>query len=159
MSQFEIERKFLLRNDQFKKEAYKQERIVQGFLSSVPERTVRIRVIAERGFITVKGIGNDSGTTRFEWEKEISKKEAIDLLALCETGIIDKERYFVKVEEHTYEIDVFSLDNQGLVLAEIELSNEFENFKKPEWLGKEVTGIVKYYNSSLVRNPYKQWSK
>ncbi|MGI9531345.1 CYTH domain-containing protein [Lutimonas sp.] len=157
MDQLEIERKFLLRNDQFIKEAYKKERIVQGFLSSVPERTVRIRLISESGFITVKGIGNTSGTTRFEWEKEISKSEAVDLLALCETGMIDKERYYVKVGVHTYEIDVFALENQGLVLAEIELANEFEEFEKPEWLGKEVTGIVKYYNSSLAKNPYKEW--
>lgn len=157
MSKFEIERKFLVLNDQFKEEAFKKERIVQGFLSSVPERTVRIRLMGDVGYITVKGIGNASGTTRFEWEKEISKNEAIDLLAICETGTIDKVRYFVKVGVHTYEIDVFGLENQGLILAEIELGNELESFETPPWLGKEVTGNIKYYNSSLVKNPYKNW--
>lgn len=157
MKDLEIERKFLLRNDDFKKEAFRKERIVQGFLSSVPERTVRIRLIADTGFITVKGIGNASGTTRFEWEKEISKKEAESLLKICETGIIDKERYFVKVGAHTYEVDDFGLDNKGLVMAEVELSSEHELFEKPTWLGEEVTGQKKYYNSSLVKNPYRNW--
>ncbi len=157
MSQFEIERKFLVRSNQFKEVAFKKERIVQGFLSSVPERTVRVRLLAEQGFITVKGIGNASGTTRFEWEKEISKKEALDLLVLCESGIIDKERYYVKVMEHIFEIDVFALENEGLTIAEVELVDEFENFEKPVWLGKEVTGNAKYYNSSLVKKPFKNW--
>ena len=157
MSQFEIERKFLLLNDSFKKEAYAKERIVQGFLSSVPERTVRVRLIGSTGFITVKGIGNASGTTRFEWEKEISKEEAESLLKICETGMIDKVRYFVKAGKHIYEIDEFALDNQGLVLAEIELINEGESFERPSWLGKEVTGEIKYYNSSLAKNPYQTW--
>lgn len=159
MKKFEIERKFLLRNDDFKKEAYKKERIVQGFLSSVPERTVRVRLIADIGFITVKGIGNASGTTRFEWEKEISKQEALNLLELCETGIIDKERYFVIAGAHTFEIDEFALGNKGLVMAEVELKNEHEAFDKPLWLGEEVTGETKYYNSSLVKNPFQKWNK
>lgn len=159
MKKFEIERKFLLRNDDFKKEAFKKERIVQGFLSSVPERTVRVRLIADNGFITVKGIGNASGTTRFEWEKEISKQEALNLLELCEAGIIDKERYFVIAGAHTFEIDEFALDNEGLVVAEVELKNEHEVFDMPVWLGKEVTGETKYYNSSLVKNPFQKWQK
>jgi len=157
LKEVEIERKFLLRNNDFKKEAFKKERIVQGFLSSVPERTVRIRLIADTGFITVKGIGNASGTTRFEWEKEISKQEAEVLLKICEAGIIDKERYFVKAGEHTYEIDEFALDNKGLQMAEVELKNEHESFEKPNWLGDEVTGQKKYYNSSLVKNPFRNW--
>ena len=155
MKEIEIERKFLLLNNDFKKEAFKKERIVQGFLSSVPERTVRIRLIADIGFITVKGIGNASGTTRFEWEKEISKQEAESLLKICEVGIIDKERYFVRVGKHTYEIDEFALDNEGLQMAEVELKNEHESFEKPNWLGAEVTGQKKYYNSSLVKNPFR----
>ena len=157
MKEIEIERKFLLLNNDFKKEAFKKERIVQGFLSSVPERTVRIRLIADIGFITVKGIGNASGTTRFEWEKEISKQEAESLLKICEVGIIDKERYFVRVGKHTYEIDEFALDNEGLQMAEVELKNEHESFEKPNWLGAEVTGQKKYYNSSLVKNPFRNW--
>jgi len=157
LKEIEIERKFLLLNNDFKKEAFKKERIVQGFLSSVPERTVRIRLIADIGFITVKGIGNASGTTRFEWEKEISKQEAESLLKICEVGIIDKERYFVRVGKHTYEIDEFALDNEGLQMAEVELKNEHESFEKPNWLGAEVTGQKKYYNSSLVKNPFRNW--
>lgn len=157
MKNLEIERKFLLCNDDFKKESFKKERIIQGFLSSVPERTVRIRLIADVGFITVKGIGNESGTTRFEWEREISKQEAEKLLEICEEGIIDKERYFVKAGEHIFEIDEFELDNKGLVMAEVELKNEEDLFEKPKWLGEEVTGQKKYYNSSLVKNPFQNW--
>ena len=157
MKNLEIERKFLLRNDDFKKDSFKKERIIQGFLSSVPERTVRIRLIADIGFITVKGIGNESGTTRFEWEKELSKKEAKNLLKICETGIIDKQRYFVKAGEHIFEIDEFALDNAGLIVAEVELKNEDDTFDKPTWLGEEVTGQKKYYNSSLVKNPFCSW--
>jgi adenylate cyclase len=157
LKNLEIERKFLLLNDGFKQESFKKELIVQGFLSSVPERTVRVRLIADVGFITVKGIGNESGTTRFEWEKEISKQEAESLLEICEAGIIYKERYFVKASGHIFEIDEFALDNKGLVMAEVELNNEEESFEKPNWLGEEVTGQKKYYNSSLAKNPYKTW--
>lgn len=157
MKNTEIERKFLILNLEFKKEAFKKERIIQGFLSSVPERTVRVRLIADAGFITVKGIGNESGTTRFEWEREISKQEAESLLEICEPGIIDKERYFVELGEHIFEIDEFALDNKGLVMAEIELKNEDDLFEKPHWLGEEVTGQKKYYNSSLVKHPFLHW--
>jgi len=153
----EIERKFLVLNDSFKKDAFKQEKIVQGFLSSVPERTVRIRLIGPTGFLTIKGLGNASGTTRFEWEKEISEKEAKALLKLCEPGVIYKTRYYCKVSQHLFEIDQFESENEGLVVAEIELRSEDETFDKPAWLGKEVTGDVKYYNASLVKNPFKQW--
>jgi adenylate cyclase len=153
----EIERKFLVLNHEFKKEAFKKERIIQGFLSSVPERTVRIRLIADSGFITVKGIGNESGTTRFEWEREISRQEAESLLEICEPGIIDKERYFVQLGGYIFEIDEFALDNKGLVMAEVELKNEDDSFEKPHWLGEEVTGQKKYYNSSLVKYPFRNW--
>lgn len=157
MKSTEIERKFLVLNDDFKAAAFKKERIVQGFLSSVPERTVRVRVMGEQGYLTVKGIGNQSGTTRFEWEKEISMSEAEQLLNLCEPGVIDKERYFVKAATHIFEIDVFHQDNEGLVIAEIELGSEDESFLKPSWLGEEVTGKPKYYNSSLSTFPFKNW--
>ena len=157
MGNQEIERKFLLLNDDYKAVAFKKERIVQGFLSSVPERTVRVRSIGDQGFLTVKGIGNTSGTTRFEWEKEISQGEAEQLMALCEPGIIDKIRYFVRGGDHIFEIDEFALDNEGLVIAEVELKHEDDNFEKPEWLGSEVTGQTKYYNSSLVKNPFCKW--
>jgi CYTH domain-containing protein len=118
---------------------------------------VRVRLIAGVGFITVKGLGNEAGTTRFEWEREISKQEAEKLLEICEAGIIDKERYFVKAGEHVFEIDEFELDNKGLVMAEVELKNEEDSFEKPSWLGEEVTGQIKYYNSSLVKNPFQNW--
>lgn len=157
MKNREIERKFLVKNKDFIKESFKQDRIKQGFLSSVPERTVRVRIIGEKGFLTVKGIGNHSGTTRFEWEKEISVNEAGQLFSLCEPGIIDKRRYYVASGEHTFEVDVFSLDNEGLILAEVELKAENENFFKPAWLADEVTGQIRYYNSSLVKRPYTKW--
>ncbi len=153
----EIERKFLVKNDAFKKDAFKRQKIIQGFLSTVPERTVRVRIIGEIGFITVKGIGNSSGTTRFEWEKKISIEEARNLLKICEAGVIDKCRYYIKLGNHTYEVDEFFGDNEGLIVAEIELSSEDEAFKKPNWLYEEVTGDVKYYNAMLMKNPYKNW--
>ncbi|MCL2026893.1 MAG: CYTH domain-containing protein [Bacteroidales bacterium] len=153
----EIERKFLVKNENFKTETFKQTRITQGYLSSVPERTVRIRVKGEKGFITIKGIGNDSGASRFEWEKEIPASEVMDLMKIAEPGVIDKTRYQVKKGNHTYEVDEFYGENQGLTVAEIELQSEDESFEKPEWLGEEVTGDVKYYNSMLMKNPYTKW--
>ncbi|WP_117885114.1 CYTH domain-containing protein [Aureibaculum luteum] len=153
----EIERKFLVVSDAFKKEAFKKLKIIQGFLSSVPERTVRVRIIGDLGFLTVKGIGNASGASRYEWEKEIPFDEAKDLLKICEPGVIDKSRYLVKVGIHTFEVDEFYAENKGLVVAEIELSSEKETFTKPKWLGNEVTGITKYYNAALVNNPYVNW--
>ena len=152
----EIERKFLVAGD-FKPFAKKAVRIVQGYLSSVAERTVRIRVKGDEGFITVKGIGSESGASRFEWEKEIPVSDALELMKLCEPGVIDKTRYLVDVGGHIYEVDEFYGDNDGLVVAEIELSSEDEDFIRPEWLGEEVTGDVKYYNSMLMKHPYKNW--
>ncbi len=154
----EIERKFLVTGD-FKNLASKETRIVQGYLSSIPERTVRVRIKGDKGFITIKGIGNASGATRYEWEKEIPTAEVEELLKICEPGVIDKTRFLVKVGEHTFEVDEFYGENQGLVVAEIELSAESESFSKSEWLGAEVTGNVKYYNSMLMKNPYTKWEK
>ena len=153
----EIERKFMVKSDAFKAEAFKQIRITQGYLSSAPERTVRVRVKGDKGFITVKGIGNATGVSRFEWEKEISVDEVRDLLPLCEPGIIDKMRFLVKNGEFTFEIDEFYGDNEGLTMAEIELPDEQAAFERPEWLGEEVTGDKRYYNSMLMKNPYKNW--
>ncbi|MDT3696189.1 MAG: CYTH domain-containing protein [Ignavibacterium sp.] len=152
----EIEKKFLVKGE-FKNLASKQTRIVQGYLSSVPERTVRVRIKGDKGYITVKGIGNASGASRYEWEKEIPTSEAEELLKICEPGVIDKTRYLVKVDNHTFEVDEFYADNQGLVLAELELSSEDEVFNKPSWLGEEVTGDVKYYNAMLMKNPFTKW--
>jgi adenylate cyclase len=152
----EIERKFLVTGD-FKSQAAKQTRIIQGYLSSVPDRTVRVRVKGDKGFITVKGIGNNSGASRYEWEKEIPVSEVQELLKICEPGVIDKSRYNVVVGKHTFEVDEFYGENEGLVVAEIELSSEDESFEKPSWLGEEVTGDVKYYNSMLMKLPYSKW--
>lgn len=152
----EIEKKFLVAGE-FKESAKKATHITQGYLSSVPERTVRVRVKGEKGYITVKGIGNDSGASRFEWEKEIPVEDVRDLLKICEPGVIDKTRYLVDCDGHTFEVDEFYGDNEGLVVAEVELSDENEAFTRPSWLGEEVTGDKKYYNSMLMKNPYKNW--
>ena len=152
----EIEKKFLVAGE-FKESAKKATRITQGYLSSVPERTVRVRVKGEKGYITVKGIGNDSGASRFEWEKEIPVEDVRDLLKICEPGVIDKTRYLVDCDGHTFEVDEFYGDNEGLVVAEVEISDENEAFTRPSWLGEEVTGDKKYYNSMLMKNPYKNW--
>ncbi|MCI2228569.1 CYTH domain-containing protein [Polaribacter sp. MSW13] len=154
----EIERKFLVKNDGFKQDCYQQKQLKQGYLNSDKNRTVRVRIADEKAFITIKGKSNESGTTRFEWEKEIDKTEAEQLLSLCEPDIIDKTRYLVKKGKHVFEVDVFYGENQGLILAEVELSSENEEFKKPEWLGKEITGDLKYYNSSLSKNSFKNWN-
>lgn len=153
----EIERKFLVNNTFFIKESFDQKLIKQGFLNSDKNRVVRVRVSDEQGFLTIKGKSNKSGTSRFEFEKEITLEEANLLLELCEKGVIEKTRYLIKSEKHTFEVDVFSGKNKGLVVAEIELTEENESFAKPSWLGKEVTGNVKYYNSELSKNPYKNW--
>lgn len=153
----EIERKFLVNNEAFLTQATSQNRIVQGYLNSNPERTVRIRIKGEKGFLTIKGKSNETGTTRLEWEKEIPLNEAEQLLALCETGAIDKIRYEVPVGNHFYEVDVFFGDNIGLIIAEIELQSENEWFEKPDWLGEEVTKDERFYNSYLSNNPFTTW--
>lgn len=154
----EIERKFLVKNNDFKQESYQKNKIKQGFLNSDKNRVVRIRISNEVAFITVKGKSNLSGTSRFEWEKEIDKTEAEALLLLCEPSIIEKIRYLVKSGNHIFEVDEFFGKNEGLVVAEIELSAENEDFEKPNWLAKEVTGQVKYYNSNLSKLPFKDWT-
>jgi adenylate cyclase len=153
----EIERKFLVTSELFKKEAFVQNRIAQGYLSSVPGRTVRVRIKGDMGFLTIKGASNETGLSRFEWEKEIPLNEAKALLQLCEEGVIEKTRFEVKMGSHTFEIDEFYGENQGLILAEIELNSETEAFEKPAWLGKEVTNDKRYYNSYLSKNPFQKW--
>ncbi len=153
----EIERKFLVSSDDFKSQAAKKTKIIQGFLNSDKERTVRVRLKGEIGFLTVKGPSSDGGLSRFEWETELSKTDTEALLILCEKGKIDKIRYEVQVGNHLYEVDEFFGDNEGLTVAEIELKHVSEIFKKPVWLGEEVTGNIKYYNSQLSKQPYKTW--
>jgi adenylate cyclase len=157
MANQEIERKFLVKGD-FKPFVTKQTKIVQGFLSTVPERTVRVRIKDTQGFLTIKGIGNASGASRYEFEKEISVQEAQDLMAICEPGVIDKTRFIVPADNGlVFEVDEFYGENEGLTVAEIEIPSEDTSFTKPEWLGEEVTGDVKYFNSMLMKNPYKNW--
>lgn len=153
---YEIERKFLVSGD-FTSQIQNSVRITQGYLNSHPERTVRVRIWGEQGFITVKGIGSGAGVKRFEWEKEIPVEEARELMDLCEPGVIDKVRHIIRVGEHIFEVDVFMGDNEGLVLAEVELQSENEAFLRPEWLGEEVTGDPRYYNAALAQKPYKMW--
>jgi adenylate cyclase len=157
MKMVEIERKFLVSSSAFKEEAFTQNRIKQGYLSAVPERTVRVRIKGEKGFLTIKGISNESGLSRFEWEKEIPVDEAEKLLLLCEAGVIDKTRFEIKMGGHIFEVDEFYGENEGLVMAEIELESESETFEKPVWLGQEVTNDKRYYNSYLSNNPFKKW--
>jgi CYTH domain-containing protein len=152
----ETERKFLVEGD-YRADITESSRIVQGYLSSVAERTVRVRIREKRGYLTIKGAGNDSGLSRYEWEREIPLAEAEELIALCEPGVIDKTRHLVPVGDHVYEVDEFHGDNAGLVVAEIELAGETEAFEKPAWLGHEVTGEVAYYNAMLMRHPYATW--
>ncbi len=155
----EIERKFLVKNDSFKQVAYAKHEIAQGYLNSNPERSVRVRIKNNNGFITVKGISNELGMSRFEWEKEIPIDEAKLLLKLCEKGRIFKTRYEVLNGEFTFEIDVFHEQNEGLIIAEIELKTEMDVFIKPNWLGEEVTNEKKYYNSNICKNPFSTWEK
>lgn len=153
----EIERKFLVTSLAFKEAAHTNYKIVQGFLNTHPDRTVRVRIKGALSFITVKGRSNDEGTTRFEWETEIKSQEAEMLIPLCEDGVIEKIRYEVQVGDHTFEVDEFLGANEGLVVAEVELASEKESFPRPHWLGKEVTGQLQYYNSQLSKKPYKNW--
>ncbi|MBO9584586.1 MAG: CYTH domain-containing protein [Flavobacterium sp.] len=155
----EIERKFLVKSNDFKKQAFAQNNIAQGYLSSAPERTVRVRIKGHKGFITIKGISQSGGMSRFEWENEIPLDEAEELLKLCEKGKIEKTRYEIKSGEHIFEVDEFYGENEGLVMAEIELNFEDETFEKPDWLGEEVTNDERYYNAYLSKNPYKDWQK
>ncbi|MDC6365271.1 MULTISPECIES: CYTH domain-containing protein [Flavobacteriaceae] len=157
MEQLEIERKFLVTSDAYKDEATSQSRMVQGFLNTDPNRTVRVRIKDGKGYLTVKGASNASGTTRFEWETEINTTEATNLIDLCEDVILEKIRYEVPYGKHVFEVDEFLGENKGLVVAEVELKHEDEVFEKPDWLGEEVTGEVSYYNSQLSKNPFTKW--
>ena len=153
----EIERKFIVTDDCYKAMAFRSDRIAQGYICREGGNSARVRVRGDKGYLTIKGPSPDGGLSRFEWEKEIAVEEAMELLKLCHDGIIDKIRYLVKCGEHIFEVDEFFGDNEGLVVAEIELSDKEEAFEKPAFLGKEVTGERRYYNSHLTRFPYKEW--
>lgn len=158
MDGLEIERKFLVKSDDYKRQAYSKSRIRQGYICSGHGRTVRVRLRDDRGYLTIKGPSNEDGISRYEFEKEITFAEAVQLMRLCEPGQIDKTRYLVKSGSHTFEVDEFYGDNEGLVMAEVELQSEDEPFEKPDFIGKEVTGDRRYYNAHLVKNPFKTWN-
>lgn len=153
----EIERKFLLKNNSWKKEIKKTIFIRQGYLNSKVERTVRIRIQGEQGVLTIKG--KNQNVTRKEFEYQIPLDDALHLISMCEKPVIEKTRFLISSNRCTWEIDVFDGENKGLVIAEIELSSEEESFDIPNWLGKEVSSESKYYNSSLITNPYSNWKK
>ena len=151
----EIERKFLVVGE-YKNLAHTSMHLVQGYIAS-GSRTVRVRISDDRAWLTIKGPSMDGGLSRFEWEHEIPAKEALVLLPLCEGALIDKRRYLVDFEGHTFEVDEFYGDNEGLVIAEVELQSVDEPVVYPDWIGKEVTGIRRYYNSYLRGHPYNVW--
>ena len=157
MSGIEIERKFKVCSNDYKQLAYTSDHIKQGYICSGHGRTVRVRLRGGRGYLTIKGPSIDGGLSRYEFEKEITPEEAEQLFLLCEVGIIDKTRYLVNYGNHTFEIDEFYGDNEGLVMAEVELSAPDEPFEKPSFIGEEVTGDRRYYNAHLRLNPYKLW--
>ena len=151
----EIERKFLLKNDNWKSQFTSRKVIKQGYLSTQKERTVRVRVLGEKGFLTIKG--ETVGMTRLEFEYEIPVQEANELLRLCEKPLIEKERFVVSIGKLNWEIDIFEGDNEGLKIAEVELENENQNVEIPDWVGEEVTFDNRYFNSNLVKSPFKDW--
>ena len=152
----EIERKYLVKGG-FMPFVHNSTRIVQGYICDAPERTVRVRIRGQKGFITIKGKSSSDGLSRYEWEKEITLSEAESLMTLCQGGVIDKTRHLVSYQGHTFEVDVFSGDNKGLVMAEVELCSEDEKVVLPDWIGQQVTGDVRYYNAYLSKHPYTTW--
>ena len=159
MSGFEIERKFLVKDGRYKELAFASSRIRQGYICSGHGRTVRVRIRDAHGYLTIKGPSTNDGLSRYEFEKEITLDEAEHLMALCEPGLIDKTRYLVKSGAHTFEVDEFYGENEGLVIAEVELGSEDEPYEKPDFIGEEVTGDKRYYNSHLRVNPYSLWKR
>lgn len=153
---FEIERKFLV-GGEFKSAATSSSRITQGYICSGKGANVRIRIRDGRGFLTIKGPSCDGGLSRYEFEKEITPQEAGELMKLCEPGIIDKRRYLVPFARHTFEVDEFFGDNEGLIMAEVELSSPDEPFELPPFLGREVTGDRRFYNSHMRTFPFSMW--
>ena len=151
----EIERKFLV-NGEFKSLAYKHSRMIQGYICSAEQRTVRVRIADEKGFLTIKGLTSEQGV-RNEWEYEIPLTEARELIKLCEGEVISKTRFYIRSGNHVFEVDEFDGANRGLVIAEVELGNINEAFVAPRFIGEEVTGDPRYYNSQLMKHPYTMW--
>jgi len=159
MSGMEIERKFLVRDSSYRQQARSSSHIRQGYISSERGCTVRVRLRDDEAFLTIKGPSADGGLSRYEFEKAISREEGEQLLKLCQPGIIDKTRYLVDSGNHTFEVDEFHADNQGLVVAEVELRSADEPYVAPPFIGREVTGDRRYYNSHLRQHPYCQWKQ
>ena len=157
MSGMEIERKFLVRGDDYKRRAHKSFRIKQGYICSEKGRTVRVRTRDNQAFLTIKGPSRKDGFARYEFEVEIPLEDAHEMMELCMPGRVNKDRYLIKSGKHTIEVDEFFGDNEGLVMAEIELESEDEPYEKPDFLGREVTGNYHYYNKYMLRRPYKLW--
>ncbi len=155
----EIERKFLVLDSSYKHEAFSSSHIRQGYICSERGRTVRIRIRDTKAYITIKGPSVDNGLSRYEFEQEIPLNDAEQLMQLCEPGIIDKTRWLVKSGLHTFEVDEFFGDNEGLVMAEVELKSIDDIPVIPHFIGKEVTGDRRYYNSQLRQHPYREWNK
>lgn len=155
---YEIERKFLVDGD-YKSLSYRNFQIKQGYLSLSGVNVVRVRIKGEKAFITVKSALVEGKIKRHEWEYEIPIQDAEEMLTMCEDAVIEKTRYLVKEGDHVFEVDEFYGNNEGLLIAELELESEDESFEKPDWLGAEVTGNVRYYNSFLSIHPYKEWSE
>ena len=153
----EIERKFLLKNDDWKSETLEGMRISQGYLNTQPERTVRVRVIGDNAFLTIKG--KTQGTVRQEYEYAIPVEDGEQLLMLCERPLIEKVRYRIPVAAHTWEIDEFQGENEGLVIAEVELAEEGEEVTLPGWVGEEVSHDARYFNAALIKDPYTKWRR
>lgn len=152
----EIERKFLVAGE-FKHLAHNVTHIEQGYFATEPGKTVRIRIRGEKAYLTIKGPSLDGGLSRYEFETEVPMDDAHQLRSLCMPGSVIKDRYLIKNGKHTIEVDEFHGDNEGLILAEIELDNENEEYVKPDFLGREVTGDYHYYNKFMIRHPYKEW--
>jgi CYTH domain-containing protein len=157
MNNIEIERKFLVCDDSYRLLAYGSSRVKQGYICSGHGRTVRVRIRGDRGYLTIKGASDEKGLSRYEFEKEITLDEAEQLFKLCEPGVIDKTRFLVKSGSHVFEVDEFYGDNEGLVIAEVELQAEDEAFEKPSFIAKEVTGDRRFYNSHLRKFPFVIW--
>ncbi len=156
MAHQEIERKFLVTGE-FKSLAYSCTHIEQGYFATEPGKTVRVRIRDDKGYLTIKGPSDPAGLSRYEFEVEISLEDAQEMMKLCVPGRVNKNRYLVRSGSHVVEVDEFFGDNEGLVLAEIELASEDEAYVKPAFLGKEVTGDRRYYNKYMIRHPYKMW--
>lgn len=152
----EIERKFLVTGP-FKEQAFAHSHIMQGYISQAPGHTVRVRLRDDKGYLTIKGPSLDGGLSRYEFETAISEQEARDLMQLCQHGLIDKTRWLVRSGKHVFEVDEFYGDNEGLILAEVELTYADESFEKPDFIGREVTGDRRFYNSHMLTYPFKLW--